>query len=822
MPSPKDKETLYDIRPVNGTGRVDFEKINQVKPELNLKNKITEKELVLKKEMVKFFNEEMTKKQDVALVLADVGATLTRREPVKGSARHGLIARPVLVAEEFTRGASEVSTAGWRRPRPVRSGPLRPTPSRPNLADGWLSPISREVETLLEPAPPIVPVGSSSAEPVGRSAVRGTSWFYAAWISLAVAAILLVVKIVDQNGEIKENFITRSAQGVDSLKEAKIDIASFDFVSAANNFTLAYDNFSQASSRLDQLGSSLASFLGKVPGFAKIKAAKNVLKAGENISKAGETLALSLDNLYRTNFVSYFGFDFLSERGQSVSTSYFINLFGKAALLAQTRLGAADELLAQIDPQAIPEEKRGEFLDLKMQVGVMEKYLGRAVNYADFLLEALGQSKAKKYILLFQNNTELRPTGGFPGSYALIGFNHGFLREFQVDDIYNIDGQARTNIIPPRELQHITSTWGMRDANWFVNFPNSAQKVMQMYTENNGGPAVDGVLAITPAVMVKILEVVGPIELPQYNLVLDHHNFLAAIQEEVEYGENRTQPKQVLVDFTPKFIERLSQQDQGQWFKIVKILLEGTQQKHILAYFRDPALQKVAEENDFAGLVKQTKNDYLLVTHSNVKGSKTDAVIDNRYQLATALDKNGLVEHTLTITRAHRGGKTDYEFYNRTSYDYLRILVPQGSVVTDISGHSLANFSPLVKNYAGGDYVEDADLKRYESGATIPIKGVKQWEEASKAVFGFWLFLSPGETKSVTVKYKTPLQLTEGEYLLMVQKQPGTPSDAFRFSFSLPENKKVVFRYPALQMEDRQAFFQTELTKDFVFGIKFQ
>lgn len=821
MPPPKAKGILYDIRPVNNAGQVDFKKISQIKPELNLKKEDRSKSSAGKEVVSESFDEEMAKDQNVESVLAEVGAMVLPPGPLKHPLRRGLIARPVLTAEEPAR-APEISTAELMPSGPAHFGSSRSTLRQTDLSGEWHSPVSREVEARLKSPPPFIPTEPPSLGPAARSVVRGALWFYAVWIGMAVLLVLTAVKIADRSGEIKEDFIERSRQGADSLKEARTDIANFDFASAANNFTLAYDNFSQASSRLDWLGSALTSFLGKVPGLARVQVAKNVLKAGESISKAGETLALSLDNLYRTNFVSYFGFDFLETRGQSVSTSHFISLFKDAALFAQKRLGVAYELLAQIDPGAIPEEKRNEFLDLKAQIPAMEEYMGRVVNYSNFLLEALGKSKPRKYLLLFQNNTELRPTGGFPGSYALIGLNRGFLREFQVDDIYNIDGQARKNIVPPRELQHITSTWGMRDANWFINFPDSAKKVMQMYTENNGGPEVDGVITVTPTLIVKILEVLGPIALPQYNLVLDHNNFLAAIQDEVEYGENRQQPKQVLVDFTPKFIEKLGQQDREQWFKVVAILLEGVQQKHILAYFRDPEQQKVAEENNFAGVVKQTKDDYLLVTHSNVKGAKTDAVIDNRYQLATALDQNGFVEHALTITRTHRGGKTPYGFYNRTSYDYLRVLVPRGSVLTAISGHSRANFIPLVKNYSGTDYEEDVDLQKYESQATIPMGGVRQFEEAGKTVFGFWLFLSPGETKSVTVKYKTLAKLDEGEYLLMVQKQPGTFSDAFQFSFSLPENKTVVFRYPALQIENRQASFQTELTKDLIFGIKMQ
>lgn len=817
---------MYDVKPVNSAGQVDVVKINKIKPELDLSSQpVAALTSFNKEEIATVFHQEIAKTQDIQSILANVGATLLDPKPGV-PVRRGLITRPAVQEEPESKleklSFDEPPLSSAVRPKLRRSSWERPTFLRTSVAEERSAPLP--AVGVLPPMIPSGPVGP--VIPIEEPAPSLRRFNYKPlllWGGITVAVLFLSFQLMDKGRTLKEKVLENGWQGSNNLNEAKTDIANFDFVSAANNFTMAYDNFSQASARLNLVGSSLAAFLGEVPGFKQIKAAKNIIKAGQDISKAGETLALSLSNFYQTNFTSYFGFDFLDGQKKPVSASYFIKLFKDAALLAQKRLEHAQELLAQVEPSSLPEDKREEFVKLQAQVPILIAYLKQTVNYAGFLAEALGQSKAKKYLILFQNNTELRPAGGFPGSYALIGFNRGFLREFQVDDIYNIDGQAKKNIVPPAELQHITPTWGMRDANWFVNFPDSAEKVMQMYVENNGGPEVDGVITITPAVIAKILEVLGPIALPQYDLVLDHQNFMAAIQEEVEYGENRQQPKQVLVDFTPKFIEKLSQQDKDQWFKIVQVLLKGVEQKHLLAYFRDPHLQKVAEENGLAGVVNQAEHsDYLLVTHSNIKGAKTDAVIDNHYALQAALNNDGLVEHTLTITRTHRGGQTAYGFYNRQSFDYLRVLVPRGATLLNAQGPSRANFSPLIKNYSSGDYVYDEDLKKYESGATYPITGVKQFEEAGKTVFGFWLFLRPGETKTVTLKYTTPRLSSAGEYLLMVQKQPGTPEDQFTFSFELPREKQMVFRYPDLELTGQQAHLETKLEKDLIFGIKFQ
>jgi hypothetical protein len=205
-----------------------------------------------------------------------------------------------------------------------------------------------------------------------------------------------------------------------------------------------------------------------------------------------------------------------------------------------------------------------------------------------------------------------------------------------------------------------------------------------------------------------------------------------------------------------------------------------------------------------------------------VKGIKTDAVIENSYDLKSSVTDDGFIEHTLTITREHRGGKSKYGFYNRQNFDYLRVLVPKGSVLASIQGQVSGNFTPLIRDYSAGDYVVDPDLEKYESGVSIVTGGVKQFTEAGKTVFGFWHSLQPSQTKAIVLKYKTPLRLDDDEYLLLVQKQPGTMEDRLNFSFDLPAKKEVIFRYPELILQDNRVAGEAKLAKDLIFGIKLQ
>ena len=784
---------VFDIKPVDQTGRVDLAKIENILSELNLRSKLSDKKVNLlpifslpslhtvevkktqnRDELVKELHSELHKEEDLELVLAEVGGMLHKNELKKN----------------------------FRKNIPV------PRMENMALAELTVSPAAREVEVLLEN---FKNVATSDGQEILDTEEREIqkekhpSSLVLSKPKIAVLCFLSVIFLFLGFYKLKSNLQTQVAQNgnkaVENLETAKADIEKFDFASAAGHFALAYENFSSASSDLNLLGNSLSSFLGEIPGFGKLKSAQNLSKAGANVAEAGKTLSLAVDSFYRSNLAS-----------EKKSFLDFITPLKASLISAQGQVKLAGQLLADVDESAIPEEKKESFLAFNSKLPDLQNFVDGALNYAGFLSEVVGESGPKKYLILFQNNTELRPTGGFVGSYALADFSRGFLRDLKVEDVYYTDGQAKKNIIPPKELQHITPNWGMRDANWFVNFPDSARKVMEMYTENDGGPLVDGVLSITPDLILKILEITGPIELPEYGRTISSENFLAEIQEEVEYGDNREKPKQILVDFMPKFMEMLGRQDKEKWLEIIKILVASVDQKHILAYFKNSSLEKAAIDNGFSGEIKNTDGDFLMVVHSNVKGSKTDAVIDNSYELDSWVSEDGFVEHSLKIKRKHNGGKTKLGFYNRTNYDFVRVLVPEGSVLSEIKGDYKANFKPLIDYEESGGFVTDTDLENYEESS----------KESGKKVFSFWLKLEPGQSQEVVLNYRTPIGVSDGSYTFLAQKQPGTESDEFKFIFQTPSGKRVTYKYPELDVQDDVVYLDTYLLKDLVIGLKLQ
>jgi len=516
-----------------------------------------------------------------------------------------------------------------------------------------------------------------------------------ALLSFSILIIGFAVWQVGSN--LKADVVQSGNSAVANLEQARLDLESFNIDEAILDFSNAYEEFSRAEDSLNFMGSILGSVLAEIPGNSQYKSARNLVEAGKIFSQAGQSLAQAANLISQTSLV-------LSPGNSGIT---IVSDLKNALVLSQADIHKAAELLADVDETVIPEEKRQSFLDFKSKLPEITKLIDNGVEYSRFLENLIAFGGSKKYIILFQNPSELRPTGGFPGSYAIMHFQDGQLKEFKIDDVYNLDGQLKENVIPPKELQHITPTWAMRDANWFIDFPASARKIMEFF-KKEAGYEIDGVITFNPLIVGKMLEVLGPIELPDYDLTLTADNFLQEIQAEVEYGENRTQPKTVLYEFGPKLLEKLYNAQPNQWVAIFDTLFASLESKDMPMYFNDLRLQSFALEKGFAGQVKDVPGDYLMVTATNIKGSKTDIITDTAMKLESEV-KGGEVIHKLSITRKHNGGKHKYGFYNRQNPSYIRVLVPEGSELISIDGISRPSNKPLV-DYDNLDFEVDDDL----------------------------------------------------------------------------------------------------------------
>ncbi|MDP2647987.1 MAG: DUF4012 domain-containing protein [Candidatus Yanofskybacteria bacterium] len=808
---------MFDVKPVDSAGAVDVSKIERITPQINLRvRKKPASRLppdawsrdvrlaVRKTAQVSFSPIKIPEKSQInndlhqllnargnwQAVLADLGVTLENPNRGKPRYRPGAANKENSMDELHKRLLREL-----RQPMEAIADPIEVEPAippaeisaemPPPILVGYPEAIEqRAIEEWYHAAQPtaerfyegvFAKIKNWSQQPASGKSIRNLliSFLLVGALTFGFQSIL----------NFKNRIINDGSTAVHNLENAKASLEKFDFESASENFLAAYDEFTKAGDSLNFMGSSISSFLSELPGGGQLKSAQNLISVGQLIANAGQSMSDAVGTVAKTGVILN------PSTSSNVFLSEIMAPLREALTVSGENLEEVSVLLASVEASVIPSEKQEIFLQFKSQLPEFEKLVSRGIEFANFFERLIGNRGEKKYLLLFQNHSELRPTGGFAGSYGVLTFDNGRLTDFFVDDIYNIDGQLKELIVPPLELQHITPTWAMRDVSWFIDFPTSAKKVLDFYKKESGRD-LDGIITLSPDNIAEILKVVGPIHMPEYNLTLNSDNFLPEVQREVEYGENKkiNKPKKIITDMTPILLQKLYSADKTAWLNVINVLVAGLERKEVLMYFKDQKLQAFSQEQGFSGEVKQTDTDYLMATFSNVKGSKTDAVTDTSLKLDTKLAENAL-RHKVTITRQHNGGKSEYGFYNRQNSSYVRILVPKGARLISVSGNANPGFKPLI-DYPKTEFSRDADLVRLEDGIRHD-NGIFEYTESGKTGFGFWMMTDPGEIKTVELEYTLSMEYEQDTYELYVQKQPGLKLKGFSWDVATTDALEI-------------------------------
>ncbi|MBU4338627.1 DUF4012 domain-containing protein [Patescibacteria group bacterium] len=415
----------------------------------------------------------------------------------------------------------------------------------------------------------------------------------------------------------------------------------------------------------------------------------------------------------------------------------------------------------------------------------------------------LGFDWPKKYLLVFQNPSEARATGGFIGSVGILSINGGKIKSIKLNDVYNIDGQLIGNIEPPRPIKKISAAWSLHDANWFFDFPASSEKINWLY-EKAGGETMDGVIAINPKVVLDLLKAIGPVKVEKYGVELSEKNFIDLTQRQVEneYDKTVNQPKLFLADFLMELEEKFDRLPAYKKISIAKNFIVNLDQKDIQINFKDSGAQAFVENQNWAGKANNSEKDYLAIVHSSINGFKTDAVMAEDAFLSSEIKEDGSIINTLTITRTHNGEESMDDWYKKVNSDYLRVYVPFGSELIEANGMTKDDYFVKDDSIDYNNFVKDELLTRIENSKKVDLKNnVEILEEAGKTVFASWVYVSFGEKITVSFRYKLPFKVdfnasqATGFYSILFQKQSGAGLKKIDHEISFPLEWKIVGNY---------------------------
>jgi hypothetical protein len=589
-----------------------------------------------------------------------------------------------------------------------------------------------------------------------------------------------------------------SSEAVNYLQQAADNFSGNDIKGAVDNLNRAGSAFYLAQKQIEELGPLTNSLIKLVPS----------ARDGENLLKAGEMLSASASNLAKA--LSVFS-------AKEVSLAEKISYLQKSISDERSKIGAALDLIAKVDENSLPEEVRGKFLLIKENAKNWQNSILQINDLLSFAQGIFGSNSPKRYLVVFQNSNELRPTGGFLGSFALVDVDKGKVKKMEIPGggFYDLKSSSQVLVAAPKPLQIFSPTWQIWNANWFPNWPTSAEKIVWFYENNYGGSSVDGVISLTQDTVVDFLKIVGPVEMKEYNKTLTSENFTNEVQMavEVEYDKDKNRPKEIIGDLAPVLLERLMNLGVKDYAPVLASLNSALGEEKILFYFTDKNTEKLAENFGWSGKMHATENnqDYLMAVYTNISGGKTDAVIKNTMRHSVKVDENGEMVATVTLTRKHNGD-VNKAFESDNNVNYVRFYVPAGSELISATGF---NFNPdYLFKYAASEngITTDKTLSEVETNVSLDeATGTRVSSEFGKTVFGNWLQVAPGQEQIVEIKYRLPFTFgaaksdnkikqwiatifgknDNAKYSLVVDKQPGMNEIDFQSELVLPANYKI-------------------------------
>ncbi|MFA6183472.1 MAG: DUF4012 domain-containing protein [Parcubacteria group bacterium] len=354
-------------------------------------------------------------------------------------------------------------------------------------------------------------------------------------------------------------------------------------------------------------------------------------------------------------------------------------------------------------------------------------------------------SGKKVFLVLFQNNMELRPGGGFIGSFAIVRAEKGKVTSYEIHDTSNFDGRIPENNDMPEPMKKIfkINSWKFRDSNYSPDYPSNVQKALDFYYQGKGEEKFDGVIAINASVLENVLKFTGPIKLEKYPVSFESGSALLTLEKQVEIdfskqGIDRGDRKDIMSDFLDEVLKKTLTLPKLDKVKLAESLMKDLTNKNLQLYFNNKEEQALVEKLGWSGEVdKDWKDDYLMVVDANIGAYKSDYFIKRSMNYSLDLTKD-VPEATLRITYNHTAKEKNW--FARNYLTYLRLYLPKGAVITNFSNNTEVSYGEEFNKKIGGSFIE------------VPINS----------------------NKTIEIKYNLPKEFKDKDYRLKIQKQSGS------------------------------------------------
>jgi hypothetical protein len=447
--------------------------------------------------------------------------------------------------------------------------------------------------------------------------------------------------------------------------------------------------------------------------------------------------------------------------------------------------------LNQIDASRYPEEFKGiqiksnitkaqELVDQGYQLVKDGKPLVSKVSWL------LGKDAPRKYLMIFQNDGELRPSGGFWTAYSTLTISKGKVTPGNASNIYDLDDKLNSKVVAPRLIKsyHINVPYlTLRDSNLSPDFPTDAQIFLEQYTKAMGSKdKFDAVVAIDTQILVDLVKVLGKLDTRVGTFTANPDKRCDGCPQiiyELQWMSGRPRDyieknrKDFMNPLMSALLANVMGAEKNKMASIVQTFFKNVNEKHVMAYFPDQEMQKIGNLANITGKIVDTDKsvDYLHLNDANFASAKSNIFITQKIKHEITI-KNGIATHKISVTYTNptAGSNCNLEkgdlCLNASTYrDLFRFYTPTGSKLIKMTGSEVETV---------------------------------QYEELNKQVFeGFYgnkFGLNPKSNIKTSIEYTSGATIGS-TYSLLLQKQPGTK--AIEYDLTINGQKQPIFQWAA-------------------------
>jgi hypothetical protein len=407
-------------------------------------------------------------------------------------------------------------------------------------------------------------------------------------------------------------------------------------------------------------------------------------------------------------------------------------------------------------------------------------------NTSEILPQVMGLNSEKKYLILFQNNNEIRSGGGTVNAFGVVKINNGKIEKFKFFPAYLIDKNNNNSDASIAIQKYLSEKKFLFKGS--LDSPDTLKNTLTVLDlfKNYSDEKIDGVIYIDK-------------------------NFI----DEIISSSNRNTTNSSDSIFNPTQVQYLSNNKKNDYFtsllnninfsssennsfvtlKLIKSIGESISKKSIYINLTDDNIQNSSSVNYLTGnLIDNRKSqinlirDYFGLSESNLASNVENTLISRSVSKKISIEQDGKLYSTVSISYKNNSVKNTKE--NKEYKNYLRIILPKEAVIQEISiGGRKQDIFFVSETSSSNDQLE-----------------VSREVLGDKIVYGFLVSIPPEALKTIKLNYSTPFIVSEKPstaYSLIIYKQPGMVSYTFDLSFSLPKEYVIIPDKPVSLEIDR-------------------